>query len=293
MTIIVKNQFSKAFALVTDPDRSILPCILHRLSHYVSKIMASILLFLLLLITSSTIVTAHGVSTITFAGQACDDQITPKLYTSPSPGKVDNLEQCVELCEVSGDCASVTFFELSKWCTHFYTACESLKPGHGATTVTPEVDPYWTLVGSGIECQGGTSLDSSGKQESLKKCIASCDLAPDCKSVTFFTASKSCSHFYTTCEKTKETAKTISMVKRTQQSKCDMNAGEVFRKESSGDVSDLAACKKSCEDDAKCQGITFFIRSKYCSHFSTACTKRTPTQNTIAMTLKTGMCHGA
>ena len=252
--------------------------------------MVSTLLWSLLLASSSTLmIVADPDVSITFAGQACDDSITPKLYTSPSPGTVDTLEQCVELCEVSGDCASATYYELSKWCTHFYTACESLKPGHGATTVTPEVDPYWTLVGSGIECQGGTSLDSSGKQESLKKCIASCDLASDCKSVTFFTASKSCSHFYTTCEKTKETAKTISMVKRTQQSKCDMNAGEVFRKESSGDVSDLAACKKSCEDDAKCQGITFFTQSKFCSHFSTKCTNRTPTTNTIAMTLKTGM----
>ena len=81
------------------------------------------------------------------------------------------------------------------------------------------------------------------------------------------------------------------MVKRTQQSMCDVNAGEVFREESSGDAADLAACKKSCEDDAKCQGITFFTQSKYCSHFSTDCTKRTPAPHTIAMTLKTGMYY--
>ena len=255
--------------------------------------MASTLWWLLFLASSSTlmIVADRDVSSITFAGQACDDQITPKLYTSPSPGTVDTLEQCVELCEVSGDCESITFYELSKWCTHFYTACESLKPGHGATTVTPEVNPYWTLVGYGKECQG-QSLDSSGKQETLKKCVASCDLAADCKSITFLTTSQSCSHFSTTCEKdeTKEKTDAITMIKRTQQSKCDMNAGEVFRKESSGDASDLAACKKSCEDDAKCQGITFWTQSKYCSHFSTKCTNRTPTTNTIAMTLKTGVC---
>ena len=252
--------------------------------------MASNLFWSLFLASCSTVVADRDVSTITFSGQACDDKITPKLYTSPSPGAVETLEQCVELCRVSGDCASVTFYELSKWCTHFYTACESLKPGHGATTVTPEVNPYWTLVGYGKECQG-QSLDSSMKLESLEQCIASCELAADCKSITFFATSQFCSHFSSTCEKgkTKEKPNAISMMKRTQQSKCDMNAGEVFRKESSGDASDLAACKKSCEDDVKCKGITFFTQSKYCSHFSTDCTKRTPTTDTIAMTLKTGM----
>ena len=253
--------------------------------------MASTVLWSLFLASSSTLmIVADPDVSITFAGQACDDQFTPKLYTSPSPGTVNTLAECAELCELSGDCASVTFYELSKWCTHFYTACESLKPGHGATTVTPEVNPYWTLVGYGKACQG-QSLVSSGKQESLKKCMASCDLAADCNSVTFLTTTKSCSHF-SKCEKdkiAKETTNAISMMKRTQQSKCDMNAGEVFRTESSGEVSDLAACKKSCEDDAKCQGITFFTQSKYCSHFSTDCTKRTPSTNTIAMTLKTGM----
>ena len=81
------------------------------------------------------------------------------------------------------------------------------------------------------------------------------------------------------------------MVKRTQRSKCDEGKGEIFLKESSANVADLAACKKSCEDDAKCKSITYWTEGSYCSHFSTTCVNRTPTTNTIAVTL-TGMYNG-
>ena len=202
--------------------------------------MTSTLLRLLFLSFSSTLtmVVAHDVPRIQFAGYACDDQVTPRLYTSPSPGAVDNLERCVELCEASSDCSSVTFYELSKWCTHFYTPCASLKPGHGATTVTLNVDPYWTLasIGYGKKCQG-QALDSSGKQQTLAKCKATCDLASECTSVTFSFDSKACSHFSSTCDtpaKETKSAHIVSMVKRTQQSKCDANAGEKMLPWSSG-----------------------------------------------------------
>ena len=80
------------------------------------------------------------------------------------------------------------------------------------------------------------------------------------------------------------------MVKRTQQSMCDVHVGEVFREESSGEAFNLAACKKSCEAEADCNSITYFTQSKYCSHFKTKCTKRTPAPNAIAMAV-TGMYH--
>merc|ERR1719174_2342913 len=63
---------------------------------------------------------------------------------------------------------------------------------------------------------------------------------------------------------------------------CDAGAGEVYRKQSPGKVSDLAACKKSCEDDASCKSITFFL-DKWCSHFSTACTRTKVTDNAISL----------
>ena len=65
---------------------------------------------------------------------------------------------------------------------------------------------------------------------------------------------------------------------------CDVGAGEVYRSQSPGKVSDIAACKKSCEDDPKCKSITFF-NSGWCSHFSTECTKTTAGTNAIAMRL--------
>ena len=55
---------------------------------------------------------------------------------------------------------------------------------------------------------------------------------------------------------------------------CDTSAGEVYRKESSpGQLSNLEACKTSCEGDTKCRSISYFT-SGWCSHYSTACTKR-------------------
>ena len=65
---------------------------------------------------------------------------------------------------------------------------------------------------------------------------------------------------------------------------CDASAGEVYRSQSSSKVSDLAACKKSCEDDAGCQSITFFD-SGWCSHFNTGCTKTKSTSKAISMRL--------
>ena len=67
---------------------------------------------------------------------------------------------------------------------------------------------------------------------------------------------------------------------------CDAGAGEVYRSQSPGKVSDIDACKKSCEDDPKCKSITFF-NSGWCSHFSTDCKKTKWASKAIAMRLGT------
>ena len=67
---------------------------------------------------------------------------------------------------------------------------------------------------------------------------------------------------------------------------CDVGAGEVYRSQSSGKVSDIAACKKSCEAHAQCKSITFF-NSGWCSHFSTECTKTKSADKAIAMRVGT------
>ena len=66
---------------------------------------------------------------------------------------------------------------------------------------------------------------------------------------------------------------------------CDAGAGEVYRSQSPGKVSDLAACQKSCEDDAGCQSITFF-NSGWCSHFGTGCAKTKVTSKAVSMRLR-------
>ena len=209
-------------------------------------------------------------------GQSCEDRPLPN-----SPGLVDGLDVCVELCEASSECQSVTIFA-SKWCSHFSNTCMDMVQNEGAITITPEVNFQWALVGYGKECQD-THIWKK-KQESLAKCIESCDLAPECKSISFFD-SKWCSHFSTTCARTKTTAKAASMVKSTRQTQCDTGAGEVYRGESSGKVSDLAACKKSCEDAPACQSITFW-KDGWCSHFSTLCTKKKFGNEAISMRLR-------
>ena len=65
---------------------------------------------------------------------------------------------------------------------------------------------------------------------------------------------------------------------------CDAGAGEVYRSQSPGKVSDIAACKKSCENDPGCKSITLF-KSGWCSHFSTKCTKTKWGNKAIAMRL--------
>ena len=55
---------------------------------------------------------------------------------------------------------------------------------------------------------------------------------------------------------------------------CDVSQGEKYLAGSSGSVADEAACKRSCDDEDDCRTVTYFGKSKWCSHFSTACEKR-------------------
>ena len=54
---------------------------------------------------------------------------------------------------------------------------------------------------------------------------------------------------------------------------CDVSQGEKYLAGSSGSVADEAACKRSCDDEDDCRTVTYFGKSKWCSHFSTACEK--------------------
>ena len=63
---------------------------------------------------------------------------------------------------------------------------------------------------------------------------------------------------------------------------CDQGAGEVYLKNSPGQVSSLQQCKKSCEDAAACSSITYY-NSGLCNHFSTWCANTKRNTNTVAL----------
>jgi hypothetical protein len=78
---------------------------------------------------------------------------------------------------------------------------------------------------------------------------------------------------------------TAPPAKNVNNKECDVSQGEKYLAQSSAKVSDYAACKKSCNDAAACQSITFY-NSGWCSHFSTRCEKTKPSRNANAERLK-------
>merc|ERR1712224_887550 len=62
---------------------------------------------------------------------------------------------------------------------------------------------------------------------------------------------------------------------------CDTTAGEVVSGQSPGN---LETCKKSCEDDAGCQSITYFSTG-LCARFSTQCMTTAFMKGAVAMRL--------
>jgi len=65
---------------------------------------------------------------------------------------------------------------------------------------------------------------------------------------------------------------------------CNARQREVILKRSSTRVSTIDKCKKSCEDAAGCQSVTYF-KNGWCSHFSTPCTKIKKSKKTVAVQL--------
>ena len=97
--------------------------------------------------------TTATTTTALIAGQACEQKNGG--YLPNSPGNVDSLAVCLELCEASTQCQSATLYA-DKLCSHFSTACTNLVTAAGATTV--RFQPVsrnigWALVGSfGKQC---------------------------------------------------------------------------------------------------------------------------------------------
>ena len=66
---------------------------------------------------------------------------------------------------------------------------------------------------------------------------------------------------------------------------CDEGSGEKALPCTSFTASDEEACKKSCEDTAKCQSVTYWISNRWCSHFRTQCKATKATSFAISIRL--------
>ena len=147
----------------------------------------------------------------------------------------------------------------------------------------------WVDVGFNVECDGSAGeaylKSSPGKVSNIEQCKDSCQSNPKCKSMTFL-KSRWCSHFSTSCTKTKWRGKAIALrlvadttptsPRRWQQvqsnTACDTTKGELFMNSSRKRISSLEECKKLCEAAAGCQSITYY-KGGYCGHYSTSCMK--------------------
>ena len=162
----------------------------------------------------------------------------------------------------------------------------------------------WVEVGSQLECDGYAGevyMDSSrGKVQTLDACKKSCEDTASCKSITYF-KTKWCTHWSTPCTKTRWKRKvaislTLDIADKIDEEKnednwseigaeliCDHEAGEKYLDSSRGKVQTLEACKQSCDDAKLCKSVSYF-KTKWCSHWSTPCTK-TQVHKKVAMSL--------
>ena len=68
---------------------------------------------------------------------------------------------------------------------------------------------------------------------------------------------------------------------------CDTRAGEVPLRKSSAKVSSLSQCKKSGENTAGCQSVTYF-NNGWCAHFSTPCSRTKKNKKTVVVVQSVG-----
>ena len=141
-----------------------------------------------------------------FFNQGCD--LSTEKYLTNSPGVVPSLTVCIQLCEESAQCISITF-HTSQWCSHFGSACSN-KVGRSATAVVLPPRSYtasWALVGVfGTQCDFSSGevymRSSSARVGSLSDCLDSCEATAGCRSAIFYYNSNWCSHASTACTAT-------------------------------------------------------------------------------------------
>ena len=185
--------------------------------------------------------------------------------------------------------------------THIASKIAVVTTASRAQATTPNSGCTLTNARASAECDNRAGevylRNSPGKLSSLDLCKKSCQDAAGCRSITYF-KSGWCSHYSTSCVTSKWKSKATALrliasldsttvsdstptpntshdqhwVHVSDKAECDAGAGEIYRQQSPGKLSDAEQCRKSCESEVGCVSITFF-RSGWCSHFSTACTQ--------------------
>jgi len=245
-----------------------------------------------------------------------------EVYRSQSPGKVSDLATCQKSCEDDSGCKSITFFN-SGWCSHFSTECTKTKVTSKAVSMRLSGAQLTTAASSTTSAAPKTigwklgMTDAERKQTVAlgteivfkwigfhnvyqlpdKNAFDACDFSKATKLASqgpYTYKASSAGIVYFACEVgghcsfNQKLALTVTggrtWTKVGSNAQCDAGAGEVYRSQSPGKVSDLATCQKSCEDDSGCKSITFF-NSGWCSHFSTECTKTKTTSKAVSMRL--------
>ena len=200
-------------------------------------------------------------------------------------GQVADYAACKKSCNGTPRCQSITFYD-SGGCSLFSTKCEKTK--YSANARSERVRELAELSGTpNVECDvnQGEKWLSGGPVADYAACKKSCEAEPKCQSVTFYDSNE-CSLFLTKCEKTKpkpnarsELVRELAEVKESGVMygvECDVDQGEIYL--AGPKEPDFAACKKSCEDDAQCQSVTFYDHGG-CSLFATQCDKTKPSPN--------------
>lgn len=218
------------------------------------------------------------------SGAACDEN-KGNRYMGDSSRIADDLAACEQSCKDRLMCQSFTFYKSSGWCSHFIDRCDDTKPDTNA--VTKRLSAILGLGNNGpFGAAYGKVCDKTQEEKQvdwkedftkdIAECKKSCEDEPRCQSITFYKDGW-CSHFITKCQKMKDDRNAISMqirdfttAKPISKRDCYNFEKRHYLAQSSGKVADIAACRKSCEDQPYCQSITFF-GNRWCSHFMTPC----------------------
>ena len=146
------------------------------------------------------------------ADEACN--LVTEDFLQNSPGTVDRVSTCAELCEASSECKSATRYT-SGYCSHFSSTCSNRVSSPGATAITFQPRSYtanWALAGAyGTSCDfdDGEIYMGGGTKNTVSECLSSCEATPGCRSVIYDYASKFCSYVSTACEETIETSSAL------------------------------------------------------------------------------------